>query len=239
MSPDNSPSKTMAASSSSGTEASYYSSASHIESREPHSTILHIENREPNNTMSYNDNRQPHSTLIESRESHHNSNITVIVSRSEERFSNSQTAANTSPVYNNDNVRQSAVNQSKGTVIEITPNSHNQGGNIPSEARVNSVAQNNTDTSISTRSSGYTESIISSTTTGTRGVSDASYGTDVSVISGGNVQVVVSDTRLTSGRVMDRVADVTKDAAYDVEQSVSIKSALPRYDLFSMGCYSQ
>lgn len=237
MSPNNSPSKTIAASSSS-TDASYYSSASHIENREPHSTILHIENREPHNTVSHNENGEGHGTVLQaenreshstvSREPHHDSNISVTVSRSEERFSNSQTASSTSAVYNKDNVSRSEVNRSRGTVIEITPNSYSRDGNIPSETRVNVVSQKITDTSFSTRSTGYTESINRSSTTEPPVVSDLSDSTDVSANSGGNVQGVVSATVVDSDRVMDGVSDVTKDTSYHVEESVSI--VVPRYD---------
>ena len=197
MSPDNSPSKAMAASSS--TETSYYSTVSHLDMRE---------------------------SIQES--------VVTTVSKSEERFSNSQTVTNNSIVHNNGNISRSDVNQSRGTVIEIAPNSPDSHSNITSEPRVSVISNKSADTSFSsqTMSSTYSESVVSSTTTEQSSEPEQSnsknYSTNIVGVDKEIKQKKFSDTAESSLPKGDRLnidAGSKDGVEYEVEESVSISTA--------------
>ncbi|XP_060603224.1 phosphatidylinositol 4-phosphate 5-kinase type-1 alpha-like isoform X3 [Ruditapes philippinarum] len=191
MSADNSPSKAMAASSS--TETSYYSTVSHLDTRE---------------------------TVQES--------TVATVSKSEERFSNSQTVSNTSNLHNNGNISRSDVTQSRGTVIEIAPNSPDSQSNIPSEPRVSVISNKSADTSFSSQamSTGYSESIISSTTTersSEYGQSDSTnFSSNVSGVDKEIVQKkysVTTDSNVLKVETLNSDVGVKEGSGFEVEES--------------------
>lgn len=188
ISPDNSPSKTMVASSS--TDASYYSTVSHIETREVHQE----------------------------------SSVSAIASKSDERFSNSQTVSNNSTLHNVSNISRSDVNQFRGTVIEIAPNSPESESNIPSEPRRSVVSQKSADTSFSSQatSTGYSESIVSSMEPSA--VLEQSDNTDSSVNISSSIkeQPITSDTNKDSNKQKVEISNSSGgNTQREVEESVS------------------
>ncbi|XP_053386781.1 phosphatidylinositol 4-phosphate 5-kinase type-1 alpha-like isoform X3 [Mercenaria mercenaria] len=182
LSADNSPSRVMAASSS--TETSYYSTVSHLDIRD---------------------------TLPDSN--------VKIVSKSEERFSNSQTVSNNSAVHNNGNISRSDVNQTRGTVIEIAPISPNSDSNIPNEPRISVVSHKSADSfSSQAMSTGYTESIVSSTTEPSV-VSEQSDSTEFSTNVAGNDKEIVRSKYSDTDCYKVKDETFNSDVGNEVEES--------------------
>jgi hypothetical protein len=123
------------------------------------------------------------------------------------------------------------VTQSRGTVIEIAPNSPDSQSNIPSEPRVSVISNKSADTSFSSQamSTGYSESIISSTTTERSGEYDQSDSTSFSTnVSGVDKEIVqkkysvTTDSNVLKVETLNSDVGVKEGSGFEVEESVSI-----------------